>query len=106
MATRRSTRVTQVDPWILGGEGQLRDLLPLPPWLFLVGRFLSQSARHWLITLTLIVALYLWIAQDFVWYFTFIIFPLIVLIFRTLIITAYLWYKNPTIPLIARKPPQ
>ena len=103
MATRRSTRVTQVNPWIVGGEGQLRDLLPLPPWLFLLGRAVSTAFRHFLITSTFVFALLLWWKGDVVWWVSFLLFPLIILLLRSSLITAYLWYKNPTIPLIARK---
>lgn len=103
MATRRSTRVTQVDPWIVGGEGQLRDLFPLPPWLILVFRAVTTALRHFLITIITILALYLWIAKDWSWWQAFILFPLLFLFLRLSIITFYLWFKNPTIPLIARK---
>lgn len=103
MATRRSTRITQVNPWIVGGEGQLRDLLPLPPWLFLVGRLLSNAARHYLVTITVIVSIALFTAWHWNPYLAFFGFPLLVLTLRTGLITAYLWYKNPTIPLIAKK---
>lgn len=103
MATRRSTRVTVVDPWIPGGEGQLRDLFPLPPWVFLLGRALSNAAKHFLITLVTITALWLWIAKDWNWWQSFLIFPITVYLIRSTIITSWLWFKNPTIPLIARK---
>lgn len=104
MATRRSTRVTQVNPWIVGGEGQLRDLLPLPPWLFLVGRLVATSVRHFLITSIFIVSILLWWRADWSPIAAFLLFPLLVFLARSAIITSYLWYKNPTIPLIARKP--
>jgi hypothetical protein len=104
VATRRSTRVTQVNPWIAGGEGQLRDLFPLPPWLFLLGRFIATSFRHFLITITILLAFYLWIAWDWNYLAAFFLFPLLVFLARSTLITLYLWYKNPTIPLIARKP--
>jgi hypothetical protein len=103
MATRRSTRVTNVDPWIAGGEGQLRDLFPLPPWLFLAFRAIATAARHFLITATLLAAIYLWIAKDWNWWQAFLIFPFTIYLLRSTIITAWLWFKNPTIPLIARK---
>lgn len=103
MATRRSTRVTQVDPWIVGGEGQLRDLFPLPPWVFLIGRALSWLFRHFLITGVFLLALWLWIAGDWVWWLAFLVFPAVFLFLRTTLIVFYLWFKNPTIPLIARK---
>lgn len=104
MATRRSTRITQVDPWIVGGQGQVRDLFPLPPWVILTGRALSQAARHYLITIVTLTALYLWIWWDWAWWQAFILFPLSIVTARATAITAYLWYKNPTIPLIARRP--
>jgi hypothetical protein len=106
MATRRSTRVTQVSPWIPGGEGQLRDLLPLPPWLFLLGRAILHAFRHYLISLTLILSVYFWIWQDWNFFLAFILFPILVLLVHFLIITSWLWYKNPSIPLIAKKPPR
>jgi len=103
MATRRSTRVTNVDPWIAGGEGQLRDLFPLPPLLILASRALASATRHFLITLTAISAIYLWISKDWAAYQAFLILPLSIYLLRVSLITAWLWFKNPTIPLIARK---
>src|SRR3954465_13589785 len=105
MATRRSTRVTQVSPWIPGGEGQLRDLLPLPPWLFLLAGALLHAFRHYLISLTLIFSLLLCGKADWNFYLAFILFPILVLLVHFLIITSWIWYKNPSIPLIARRPP-
>lgn len=103
MATRRSTRVTNVDPWIPGGEGQLRDLFPMPPALILFGRFLALSFRHWLITITTLVAIILWIWGDWGWGAAFLLFPIIIFTIRATAVTLWLWYKNPTIPLIVRK---
>lgn len=104
MGSRRSTRVTQVNPWIPGGEGQLRDLFPLPPWLFLLLRALTASLKHFLITSLLCLSLYVYSIYDWTWYSAFIILPFSLIILRISIITLYLWYKNPTIPLIARRP--
>lgn len=103
MATRRSTRVTTVNPWIPGGEGQLRDLFPMPPWLFITVKAISKALQHFLITATAIAALYLWIAKDWNWWQAFLLFPTLLLLLRLALITAYLWYKNPSIPLLARK---
>ena|SRR6476661_11198363 len=103
MATRRSTRVTHVDPWIPGGEGQLRDLFPLPPALFLTIRAIATAIRHFLLSAVAILALYLWIAKDWNWWQAFLIFPASFYLMRCTIITSWLWFKNPTIPLIARK---
>jgi len=97
--------VTQVSPWIPGGEGQLRDLLPLPPWLFLLGRAIATAIRHYLISLTFIFSLLLWWKAEWNFFLAFILFPLLVLLVHFLIITSWLWYKNPSIPLIARRPP-
>lgn len=103
MATRRSTRVTAVNPWIFGGEGQLRDAFPLPPWLFLIFKTIAIAARHFIITLIAITALWLWIAKDWAWWQAFLLFPILAYLLRLTLITLYLWYKNPSIPLIARK---
>jgi hypothetical protein len=103
VATRRSTRITAVNPWIVGGEGQLRDLVPLPPWLFILIKAVTQAFRHYLITTLAIIAIWLWWAKDWSWWQAFILFPLIFLLLRLTIITLYLWYKNPSIPLLARK---
>jgi len=103
MATRRSTRVTNVDPWIIGGEGQLRDLFSLPPWLILLGRGVVAATKHFLITAVTIFALYLWIGKDWSWWQAFLVFPTAFYLARLSIITSWLWFKNPTIPLIARK---
>ena len=103
MATRRSGRVTVVNPWVAGGEGQLRDLFPLPPWLFLTFKAVGQALKHFLFTTTLVVSLYLWWIKDWAYYQAFLIFPILVYFLRITLITLYLWYKNPSIPLIARK---
>lgn len=102
MATNR--RVTVVNPWIAGGEGQLRDLFPLPPWLFLIIRGIGQAVRHYLITIITAVSLWLWWQADWVWWLAFLVFPAAFLILRLFIITFWLWYRNPTIPLFARRP--
>ena len=101
MATNR--RVTVVDPWIPGGEGQLRDLFPLPPWLFLLFRAIGASFRHYLITITILVALYLWIVWDWSWWQAFILFPAIFTITRVTVIAFWLWYRNPNVPLFAKQ---
>ena len=106
MATRRSTRVTTVNPWIPGGEGQLRDLFPLPPWLFITFKAIGAAIRHALITLIIITAIWLWWLKDWNWWQSFLLFPLAAYLVRLILITSWLWFKNPSIPLIARKPPQ
>ena len=103
MATRRSTRVTNVDPWIIGGEGQLRDLFTLPPLLILAFRGIASAVRHFLLTGVILFSLYLWIAKDWSWWQAFLVFPISFYLARCSIITSWLWFKNPTIPLIARK---
>lgn len=102
MATNR--RVTVVNPWIAGGEGQLRDLFPLPPWLFLIFRGISTAFRHYYVSIVLLLSIWLWLSWDWSWWQAFILFPLIFLITRLLLITFYLWFRNPTIPLFARRP--
>lgn len=102
-AFRRSARVTQVSPWIVGGDGQLRDLFPIPPLLLLTFRAITTLVRHFLITTTLLLALYFWAAQDWAWWQAFLILPITVVLLRLTLITFYLWFKNPTIPLVARK---
>jgi hypothetical protein len=51
-------------------------------------------------------SVYLWIWQDWNFFLAFILFPILVLLVHFLIITSWLWYKNPSIPLIAKKPPR
>ena len=105
MATlRRSGRITVVNPWVAGGDGQLRDLFPLPPWLFLTLKALLAAGRHFLITTLILLSLYLWVAKDWAWWQAFLILPILLYLLRLLLITLYLWWKNPSIPLIARKP--
>jgi len=96
-------RVTVVDPWVAGGEGQLRDLFPLPPFLILTWRAIATSLKHFWVTGVILGAFYLWVAKDWSWWQAFLIFPLIFLLTRLLLITLYLWYRNPTIPLFARR---
>ena len=99
-----SNRTTVVSPWIPGGEGQLRDLFPLPPWLFLIFRFLGAAFRHYYITIIALTAFYLWVWWDWSWWQAGILFPTIFILSRFLVITFWLWYRNPTIPLFARRP--
>lgn len=103
MATSRGRRVTTVSPWIPGGEGELRDLFPLPPFVFLLFRAIGWSARHYYTTFTLIMAIWLWWQWDWSPLAAFIVFPLTFLLTRLLLITIWLWYRNPTIPLFARR---
>lgn len=102
MATNR--RVTVVNPWIAGGEGQLRDLIPLPPWLFLFFKGVGWLFCHYYTALVLIISIILWIWWDWSWWQAFLLFPLIFILTRLLLITFYLWFRNPTIPLFTRRP--
>ena len=101
MATNR--RVTVVNPWIPGGEGQLRDLFPLPPALFLIIRFLGWLLRHYLLSLLLLSSLLLWTIADWSWWGAFLLFPLLTLSGRLTVTAFYLWYRNPSVPIFARK---
>ena len=103
MAANRS-RVTVVNPWVAGGEGQLRDLFPLPPWLFLLFRGIGWLLRHYLFTLLLLSSLLLWIWGDWVWWAAFILFPILTLLSRVIFTASRLWYHNPSVPIIDRKP--
>ena len=105
MATnpRGSTRVTQVDPWIAGGEGQLRDLFPLNPAVILAGRAFLFLFRHYQLTIGFILATLLWVKADWSFAAAFILFPILLLLARLTIVLLFLWYRNPAIPLIARK---
>ena len=96
-------RVTVVDPWVAGGEGQLRDLFPLPPWLILTARAISTSVKHFLITGIILLSIYLWWIKDWSWWQAFLLFPLLFILIRFTLITLWLWYRNPTIPLFARR---
>lgn len=57
-STPHSSRVTTVNPWILGGEGRLVDLFPLNPWLILAGRLILSLARHPIRTLIAALSIY------------------------------------------------
>lgn len=103
MATNRGHRVTTVSPWIPGGEGQLRDLIPLPPWLFLLFRGIGWLFRHYYVFLVLSVSIYLWVAWDWSWWQAFLLFPILFILTRLTLIAFWLWYRNPTIPLFARR---
>ena len=104
MATSRGRRITVVNPWIPGGEGQLRDLFPMPPVLFLTFKAISSALRHYYITFVILVSFYLWIWEDWSALLAFIVFPLAFLTLRLIVITFWLWYRNPTIPIFARRP--
>lgn len=104
MANRRSTRVTNVDPWIIGGEGQLRDLFHINPFVLITFRAIASLFRHYLITTLFLLSLYAYFHWDWSFLGAFIILPLSLILLRTIIVTTFLWYRNPTIPLIARKP--
>lgn len=104
MATRRrSSRVTTVSPWIYGGEGQLRDLFPMPPALFLAIQVIKfLFFRHWYITLSLSLSTYLYLAYDWPPLLAFIFLPIFLLLAYNGAMIGYLWYKNP-VPIIKRK---
>jgi hypothetical protein len=105
VATNR--RVTVVNPWIPGGEGQWRDLIPMPPILvLLVFRPLGWLFKHPLLLLLLTISLTLFLANDWPWWGAFIIFPLLCLFARLLLTTLWLWYRNPNVPFFARKTPR
>jgi hypothetical protein len=70
------------------------------PGSFSWGEAILHSLRHYLISLTLIFSLLLWWKADWNFFLAFILFPLLVLLIHFLIITSWLWYKNPSIPLI------
>jgi hypothetical protein len=76
------------------------------PGSFFLGRGILHAFRHYLISLTLIFSLLLWWKADWNFYLAFILFPILILLVHFLIITSWLWYKNPSIPLIAKKPPR
>ena len=103
MAANRS-RVTVVNPWVAGGEGQLRDLFPLPPLVFLIFRAIGWLTRHYLFSLLLLSSLFLWIFANWVWWAAFIVFPILTLLTRVIVTAARLWYHNPSVPFITRKP--
>lgn len=42
--------VRVVSGWTIGGGGRLRELVPLPPWLILLGRTTQWFLRHYVIT--------------------------------------------------------
>lgn len=101
MANNR--RVTVVNPWIPGGEGQLRDLIPLPPAIFLTIRAIQWLFRHYYLTLLSLSSLLLWIVADWSWWGAFLLFPLLTLTARLTVTAFYLWYRNPSVPIFARK---
>lgn len=103
MAAGRTGRVTVVDPWIAGGEGQLRDLFPIPPLLILTWRTIVGIFRHYQLTALVVISALLWWKADWSWQAAFILAPILLTALRFLIVILYLWYRNPSIPLIARK---
>jgi hypothetical protein len=114
VAAKKSTqRVTQVDPWIFGGDGRLVDLFPFPPWLILLGRFILACFRHPIRTAIFILTIYFMFPtpdnpntpQDEStpinwWALLFI--PLIYLIIASLHILKH-WYYSPEVPLFRWK---
>lgn len=96
-------RITVVNPWIPGGEGQLRDLFPLPPALFLTLKALGWLVRHYEITLVTALAFYLWWGAHWGWFGALVIVPILYLSARLILRLLYLWWRNPSIPLIARR---
>lgn len=104
MATNRGRRVTVVDPWIPGGDGQLRDLFPMPPIIVLFFRGLAWLFKHYRATIILlIIPLILHFKLDWAWWAAFILFPILCLLARLIITTLWLWYRNPSVPLFARR---
>jgi hypothetical protein len=95
-----SQRVTQVDPWIFGGDGRLVDLFPFPPWLILLGRFISACLRHPIRSSIVILTIYAY-TQGMEWW-ALLIPPLIYFVIATLFILKH-WYYSPDVPLIRWK---
>lgn len=99
---RRGNRVTTTSPWILGGDGELRDLFPIPPALLILGRLLTNILRQWRTTLPIIIYILLAILWKSLWLPLLIAIPMLIL--GTAAFILYYWYNNPDIPLIKRKP--
>jgi hypothetical protein len=92
MATNR--RVTVVNPWIPGGEVLVVFVFRPLGWLF----------KHFFFSIFfLILPLLLLTVWDWAWWAALILFPLLVLFTRILVTTLWLWYRNPSVPLFARR---
>jgi FtsK/SpoIIIE family len=42
----KDVRTTVTSKWVWGGNGELRDAFPLPPWLFLAGKYVWWVITH------------------------------------------------------------
>lgn len=78
-----STRVTNVDPWVIGGEGRLRDLFPLPPWMIITIRLITYCVKNWKGSLLFaaILGTYIYTESFFLALVVFIVIPLTFTIF-------------------------
>jgi DNA segregation ATPase FtsK/SpoIIIE, S-DNA-T family len=93
---RPTSRVTNVSPWIPGGDGRLRDLFPMPPLLILTGRALLRAFHHYYISLTVIGYLILLFYRPFNAH-PFIILPTYFLTILLVALTIF-HFRNPSIP--------
>lgn len=88
----------------LGGSAFPRPYVSYKTYLLLTFfRLCLRLFRHPLLILIISISLYLWIAEDWIWYLSFLIFPSLLLLLLTAVKVFYLWYRNPTVPIFARK---
>jgi hypothetical protein len=99
---RRTGRVTNVDPWVVGGDGEFKDLVPLPPLVILGGRFIAFCIRKWKRTIIILL-----IPTLYFYYDSIILALLVPFLLVATYFTIYIggrWYRSPDVPFIRRKP--
>lgn len=97
-----SRRVTTVSPWVPGGDGQIRDLFPLPPIVFIFFKLIFAILKQW----QLLAILCLWWVlslTDALSATPALFIALFLGAIPVLIKYGIIWYKHPHLPIIARK---
>lgn len=107
---RGTQRVTNVDPWILGGEGRLVDLFPMNPGFILLCRFLLSCLKHPIRASLVALTIYLVFftndpdttdIYEIHWFYLLI--PIIFYLIYACIHTLKHWYYSPDVPFIRSK---
>ena len=100
---RSNRRVTTVSPWVIGGDGELRDLVPLNPWLFMLFKLLFFLLKQWRLLILCGVWYLLGRTEAFTW-FPALTCALFICALPYTAKYAIIWYRHPYLPIIARKP--
>jgi hypothetical protein len=58
----KDVRTTVTSKWVVGGNGELRDAFPMPPWLFLTGKYVWWVVSHPFHVGVFVLTLWAWVS--------------------------------------------